>query len=242
METEKRINWKKHILVFFLTLLIFSSGFFLNNILSEKKMTQLTDTQRDLTIDILSLETQFSILNQAPCQNLNESILTKELYDISKKLSLIENTLGENNPDFLRSKKYYSILELKHWLLLKRAAKDCDFDSVFILYFYSDKNSYPDCEKQGYILTYFREKYPFLKIYSFDYDLDLSALQSLKEVYSLKKDLPILIINDEVYFGFKDKKELEEILSEYIEIKEETATTTPLTDLDEAETTEDDAD
>jgi len=205
-------------------------------------MTQLTDTQRDLTIDILSLETQFSILNQAPCQNLNESILTKELYDISKKLSLIENTLGENNPDFLRSKKYYSILELKHWLLLKRAAKDCDFDSVFILYFYSDKNSYPDCEKQGYILTYFREKYPFLKIYSFDYDLDLSALQSLKEVYSLKKDLPILIINDEVYFGFKDKKELEEILSEYIEIKEETATTTPLTDLDEAETTEDDAD
>ena len=205
-------------------------------------MTQLTDTQRDLTIDILSLETQFSILNQAPCQNLNESILTKELYDISKKLSLIENTLGENNPDFLRSKKYYSILELKHWLLLKRAAKDCDFDSVFILYFYSDKNSYPDCEKQGYILTYFREKYPFLKIYSFDYDLDLSALQSLKDVYSLKKDLPILIINDEVYFGFKDKKELEEILSEYIEIKEETATTTPLTDLDEAETTEDDAD
>ncbi len=224
MEINERINLKKHTLIFIFTLLIFFGGFFLSNTLSEKKMAQLTTTQQDLTIDILSLETQFSILAQAPCQNLNESILTQELYDISKKLSSIGVTLGEDNPDFLRAKKYYSILELKHWLLLKRAAKDCNFDSVFILYFYSNTKDCPDCEKQGYILTYFRKKYPFLKIYSFDYELGLSALQSLRSVYSLKKELPILIVNDKVYYGFKNKESLEEILEEYIEIEEATST------------------
>jgi len=82
MEIKERINLKKHALIFIFSLLIFFGGFFLSNILSEKKMAQLSTTQEDLSIDILSLETQFSILAQAPCQNLNESILTQELYDI----------------------------------------------------------------------------------------------------------------------------------------------------------------
>lgn len=235
MPEGKKINWRKHFLVFLTTLLVFSCGFFLSDFLSEKKLSQLTNLQQNLGVDILSLETQFSVLAQAPCENLNESTLTQELYDISQKLTSIENTLGANNPDFLRLKKYYSILEIKHWLLLKRAAKDCNLDLVSIIYFYADNKACPDCEDQGYILTYLRKKYPFLRIYSFDYDLPLSALQTLKSIYVLEKKLPVVVVQNKVYYGFKSKKELEEILGEYIELEppEEEATSTETTSTDE---------
>jgi len=219
MENSKEINWQKYFLVLFVTLLIFGSGFFLSDYLNKKRINQLTSLQQNLRIDILSLETQFSILTQAPCENLNESTLTKELYEISQKLTSVGNTLGREHPYFLQLKKYYSILELKHWLLLKRAARECNLDLSFIIYFYSDEKKCPDCQKQGFILSYFRKKYPFLRIYSFDYDLELSALGALKSIYSLEEKLPIIIVNDEVYYGFKKKEQLEEILRKYIQLE-----------------------
>ncbi len=66
-------------------------------------------------------------------------------------------------------KKYYSILEIKHWLLVKKTAKECKVNIGSIVYLYGDKKNCPNCENQGYVLTTLREKYPFLRVYSFDY-------------------------------------------------------------------------
>ncbi len=230
MQTKK-LNWSRHLTVLLATAIIFAGGFYLSNTIVEKKISAISKLQQGLSIDILSLETQFSILNQAPCKNLNESTLTKELYDISQKLESVGNSLGKDNPDFLMLKKYYSILEIKHWLLLKKTAKECKMNLVSIVYFYSDKKSCPFCEDQGYILTTLREKYPFLRIYSFDYNLMLAPLDTIKSIYKLKQDLPILIVNDDEMYGIKPKEELEEILSQYISLAklEEKATTTQAT-------------
>ena len=215
---DKKINAQKYLLVLFFTLLVFNSGFFLNNQLNKEKIVQLGSLQQDLRIDILSLETQFSILTQAPCENLNESTLTKELYNISQKLTSVGNSLGPEHQDYIQLKKYYSILEIKHWLLLQKAAKECKIPLTFVIYFYTDKKACPKCEDQGYILTYFRKKYPFLRVYSFDYDLDLAALQTLKSIYALKKELPIIVINNEVNYGYKNKEELEQALEEFVDL------------------------
>ena len=188
--------------------------------------------QQNLRTDILSLETQFSILNQAPCANLNESTLTNELYSISQKLTSVGTTLGEDDGNFLELKKYYSILEIKHWLLLQRAAKECKLPLAFIIYFYEDSKNCPQCEDQGYILTYFREKYPFLRIYSFDYNLDLAALKTLKSVFRLQDETPIMVINSDVYCGYKSKDELETIMEKYVKLEsleDKTATSTAAT-------------
>jgi hypothetical protein len=88
------------------------------------------------------------------------------------------------------------------------------------MYFYSDEADCPQCPDQGLILTYLREKYPFLRVYSFDYNLSLSALQTLKSIYSLQPQLPIMIVQEETYYGFKSKDELEEILARHIELAE----------------------
>lgn len=229
---EKKFSVQKYISVLFFTLLIFGSGFFLSDYTTKKRIAQLNDLQQNLRTDILSLETQFSILNQAPCANLNESTLTNELYSISQKLTSVGSTLGEDDGNFLELKKYYSILEIKHWLLLQRAAKECKLPLAFIIYFYEDSKNCPQCEDQGYILTYFREKYPFLRIYSFDYNLDLAALKTLKSVFRLQDETPIMVINSDVYYGYKSKDELETIMEKYVKLEsleDKTATSTSAT-------------
>lgn len=228
----KKLNLGRHFVVLLATAIIFAGGFYLSNIVVEKKISNIAKLQQGLSIDILSLETQFSILSQAPCKNLNESTLTKELFDISQKLESVGNTLGKDNPDFLMLKKYYSILEIKHWLLLKKVAKDCKTNVVSIVYFYGDKKNCSSCEDQGYILTTLREKYPFLRVYSFDYNLALAPLDTIKSIYRLKPDLPIVVVNDDEFYGLKSKEELEEILSQYInlaKLEEQKATTTTKT-------------
>lgn len=233
-DQDKKINPQKYLLVLLFTLLIFGSGFFLNNQLNKKRVTEIGSLQQDLRIDILSLETQFAILEQAPCENLNESTLTKELYEISQKLTSVGNDMGVDHPNYLQLKKYYSILEIKHWLLLQKAAKECSIPLAFVIYFYTDKEDCPKCEDQGYILTHFRKKYPFLRVYSFDYDLELAALQTLKSIYGLKKKFPIMIINNEVHYGYKDKEELEQDLGKFIDLTtlEQEATSTEATSTD----------
>jgi len=234
LKKEKKINPQKYLLVLLFTLLIFSSGFFLNNQFNKKRVTDIGSLQQDLRIDILSLETQFAILEQAPCENLNESTLTKELYEISQRLTSVGNNLGPEHSSYIQLKKYYSILEIKHWLLLQKASKACDLPLAFVIYFYTDREACPKCEDQGYILTHFRKKYPFLRVYSFDYDLDLAALQTLKSIYTLKKEMPIIVINNEVHYGYKNKEELEKTLEEFIDLAtlEEEATSTDEADIE----------
>jgi len=236
INNDKKFNLQKYTLVLFFTLLIFGSGFFLSDYVTKKRIAQLNDLQQNLRTDILSVETQFSILSQAPCANLNESTLTNELYNISQKLTSVGTSIGENDTKFLELKKYYSILEIKHWLFLQQTAQECKLPMTFIIYFYADKKTCPQCEDQGYILTYFREKYPFLRVYSFDYNLELAALKTLKSVFRLKGETPIMVINNDVYYGYKNKDELETILEQYVKLEsleDKTATSTPATSTDE---------
>ena len=83
---------------------------------------------------------------------------------------------------------------------------------VFIIYFYSNTGACPDCQKEGYVLTRMKEKYPELRVYSFDYNLQLSAVDSLKAIYRVKSALPALVIEDNTYTGYKSIEDLEALL------------------------------
>ena len=220
----RKIAFQKYILVFLITLGIFVVSFHISATLNNKRFSELQKIKENLKIDTLSLEIQFSILEAALCENLDESFLVADLYNMGRKLEHMERNLGSENPEVIGLKKHYSLLQIKHWSLVKKANQQCELNLIPILYFYSDKEKCPDCQRQGFVLSYLREKYDNLRIYSFDYDLDLSALDVLKSMYRLKPDFPIIIVKDEVYYGFKNRQDLEEILKEFIletEVEEE---------------------
>jgi hypothetical protein len=218
---KKEIRLGKYLLVGLITIIVFSLGFWLSHDLSQFKLSQVESLRQDLQLDVLSAETQFSLLSANICQHIDSSSLTEEIYFMGQRLDYMEGALGSDNPEVIRLKKQYSLLEIKQWQLTKEAQEKCGAELIPIIYFYSDKKACPTCGQQGYVLSFLRDKYPFLRIYSFDYNLELSALKTLKSLYSLEEDLPIIIIGDQPYYGFRDREEIEEILPQVFETLKE---------------------
>ncbi len=223
------IDTRKYTFTFFVTVSIFATAFFASTFFSSKRVENVKFIQDNIAIDILSSETQFDLLKEVPCQNVSDSMLSPELSILGDKLSHTENDRGEKDDDVIYLKKYYSLLQVKDFLLSKKLAEKCGVvkKPVFIIYFYSNKGNCQDCIKEGYVLTRLKEKYPELRVYSFDYNLDLSVIDSLKAIYRITDNMPALVIDDKTYTGFRSVVELEKLLPDTL--KEATSTQATVT-------------
>ncbi len=221
------IDTRKYIFTFVLTATLFATAFFASSFFSEKRVQSVKEIQDNIAIDILSSETQFDLLKEVSCSNVSDSMLSPQLSEIGEKLSRTESERGSDDADVIYLKKYYSLLEVKDYLLSKQLIAKCGATKkpVFIIYFYSNKGDCPECEKEGYVLTRLKEKYPELRVYSFDYNLDLSAVDSMKRIYKISSSLPALVIEDKTYIGFKSVEDLEKLLPDTLKAVD-TATTT----------------
>lgn len=225
------IDTKKYLFTFFVTVAIFTTAFFASTYFSNKRVENVKFIQDNIAIDILSSETQFDLLKEVSCQNVGYSILSVELSTLGDKLSHTENERGETDQDVVYLKKYYSLLQVKDYLLSKKLAEKCGAvkKPVFVIYFYSNEGDCPDCKREGYVLTRLKEKYPELRVYSFDYNLDLSVIDSLKAIYRIEKALPALVVEDKVYTGYKSIEEMEALLPDTLKSVDIATTTSAST-------------
>ncbi len=224
------IDTKKYIFTFLITAAIFATALFASSFFSQKRVENVKFIQDNIAIDILSSETQFDLLKEVSCQTVSDSMLSPELSVLGDKLSHTENERGGADEDVIYLKKYYTLLQIKDYLLSKKLAEKCGAlkKPIFIIYFYSNKGDCADCTKEGYVLTRLKEKYPELRVYSFDYDLNLSVIDSLKAIYRIKAPLPALVIEDKTYTGYKSVEELEALLPDTLKVAD-VATSTQAT-------------
>lgn len=182
--------------------------------LNNARIAELAQIEDKIALDTLSLETQFDLLAEAPCQEVSEgSVLSGELNDLAARLSYTEERLGQDDAEVLKLKRQYTLLQIKDYLLMKRLAKDCkNLRPVFVLYFYSNEGDCPGCAEAGYALSYLRQTYPGLRVYSFDYNLDLGALKTLRAVLDIDEPLPAFVIGGKNYNGLTSLSELEPLL------------------------------
>ena len=160
MEIEndrEKTDWLKYFYTFVITALIFATAIYISDYFSNKKITQLKTMGDKISLDILSSETQFSLLTESSCENIDDN-------------------------------------------------------TVFILYFYSNKGSCTDCQNEGYVLTKLHELYPQIRIYSFDYDFNIPTIETLKSMYSIENKLPALFINGKVQYGLKTIDDIKKII------------------------------
>ncbi len=217
----RKIKVHIYIITFIITASIFISAFLINNLLNEKRISQIKNLQDNISLDILSLETQFDLLAEQSCENIKQnSILSKELVSLGNKLVFMEQELGTKNEKVIHLKKFYSLLEIKDYLLMKKVTKKCTNSPIFILYFYSNNNC-RDCIKQGYALTRLAKEYPKLRIYSFDYNLNLPAIKTLTGIYKIKNRLPAIFVNKQVFYGYKTIDELKTIIPQLSDLETE---------------------
>jgi len=221
----RTVDWKKYALVLLITVTIFATALYVSNRLNDRRIDEIREIGDQISIDILSSETQFSLLAESSCNDLaGQSILSKEINTLAEKLSYTESKLGSDNDEVMKLKRYYSLLEIKDYLLMKKVTSKCGTKPITVLYFYSNGGDCEECERAGYVLTALRERYPDLRVYSFDYHLNLSALRTLISIFNIEPRFPAIMINDEVFYGFTS---LEDIEKKVPELKASLATTTP---------------
>lgn len=178
------------------------------NYLNDARLAELASIEDQLSIDALSLDTQFQLLAAAPCDSATSTMLT-ELTDLGSRLAYAENQLGANNAQVIRLKERYSLLEIRDYLITKQLAQACRTKPVTVLYFYSNQGDCSDCDKAGYALSYLRDTYPQLRVYSFDYHLDLGALKTLIAVEKIEPPLPAFVVSGKRSNGFTTLADLE---------------------------------
>jgi|JI10StandDraft_1071094.scaffolds.fasta_scaffold83224_2 uncharacterized protein YdcH (DUF465 family) len=220
MDKSQGTSGKKYLFVFFITLGIFASAFLLSNYFSDRKLEKLRTIQDSISIDLLSSETQFSLLSELSCKDVSAATLSDELNSLAGKIEFAEGSVGGQS-EVEQLKKYYSLLQIKDFLLMEQIKERCGTKIYSILYFYTNADNCTECVKQGYVLTELRRKYPDLRVYSFDYNLDLSAVNSLIAIYKVDDtELPALIINDAVMTGFKSTEDIEALLPAMVKAQE----------------------
>jgi len=214
------IDWKKYLIVFFITALLFLTASYLSNYFGAKKINELKSIQDKIAIDILSSETQFSLLSELSCKNISDSVFSGELEELGSKLEWGQDNLGATD-EVSYLKKYYSLLQIKDYILAKKISERCKVKSAFILYFYTTAENCSDCEREGLVLSSLRDKYPELRVYSFDYSTDLSAVKAMLQIYKIKDtELPALVVDDEVLTGFHSIEELESRVQKSFKLQE----------------------
>lgn len=210
---------QKYILTFVITAAIFVTAFYIARTFDRQRVADIRATQEAVSIDILSLETQFDLMGSLDCSTIEENpVLSEELNSLASRLSVAEQNLGSNNSEVISLKKQYTLLEIKDYILMREIAQKCaKFKPVYVLYFYSNQGDCADCGRMGDVLTYLRETYPGLRVYSFDYHLDLSALRTLTTLRKIDdaRGLPAFAVNNRApVYGFKNLGDMQALIPE----------------------------
>ncbi|KND49766.1 MAG: hypothetical protein AB203_01610 [Parcubacteria bacterium C7867-008] len=200
----KSLATRNAILALVITLLIIGSVVYAVNYLDRQRVAELSSIQNQLATDTLSVETQFALLESAPCEDISEgNTLSQEVSNLGEKLSTAESRLGATDEQVIQLKNQYTLLEIRDYLLTKRLAEACNFKPTVALYFYSNiPGACTDCDRASYALSYLHDQNPNLRVYSFDYNLNLGALKTLIAVEKVKPEFPAFVIEGKRAYGF----------------------------------------
>ena len=120
---QQQSDWKRYVIVFFITLVLFLTAIYLSNYFNNRKLAQLKNIQDNISIDILSSETQYSLLSELSCKNVSGSVLSDELGELGNKIEWGQNNIGTTE-ELLYLKKYYSLLRHLAYLFHYQIHKD----------------------------------------------------------------------------------------------------------------------
>lgn len=198
------------LIAFGITVVLVATVAYAVNYLNRARVAELASIEDQIAIDTLSLDTQFSLLEAAPCDSIASSTaLVGKLGDLGSRLSYAEGQLGADDPQVVLLKQQYSLLEIRDYLITRKLVEACGTKPITVLYFYSNEGDCPDCDKAGYALSYLRDTYPSLRVYSFDYHIDLGAMQTFIALNKIRDSFPAFVINGKKIYGFTSLSDLE---------------------------------
>ena len=74
------LRWSSYVVALLITAAIFATALYASDYFNNRRIAEIQATQSSISIDILSLETQFDLLAEHSCQDISEnSVLSSEI-------------------------------------------------------------------------------------------------------------------------------------------------------------------
>lgn len=211
-----------------ITLGIFFLGLFLGLAIEGKRVNYIESVSRQQNLDFSSLQLQYAFIDQLS-QEKNclavQKTFEQNINNLESTRIRLENfdrdaTLNKNELDILKNE--YVLAQIKYWLLAERTRDLCGSDIISILYFFSDEEKCPDCDKQSFVLTYLKKRFKDrLLIFSFDSEFEQEQMVTLlKKTYSISS-YPTIVIEGKPKNGFQSKEAILKDICGYYKEKPE---------------------
>ena len=212
----------RYLLAGFITLLIFLLGMLLGLVVEGKRVDYIQTQSKSQNLDFVSLQLQYQLISELS-QERNCPAVSAAFNDFLKELGKTEERLIEydkeatiNKEDFALLKQEYVQAEVNYWMLAKRTKDVCKSDFVTLLYFYAPSEICKECDNQGFVLTYLKDKLKDkLLIFSFDSSFtNEQIIGMLTKTYNITA-YPTLILENETVSGFHDSSYLMKEICKY---------------------------
>jgi len=201
-----------------LTFLVFVSGILIGWYLDNQRVSYLTKRYEDLETELQSLiiEDKFyqifgnsSLICNFSFDRMYEVV--KEVDELGERLESFEKINQFNLQEFGRLKKRYTNLNIDLWLRILKLKGKCNYTVHTILYFYPTKTVCVECDAQGLVLTYWKNRYPKqIMIFPIDGDLDIPLVSSIKSTFNVERYTTLIIDEKKRVEGFISKEDLGE--------------------------------
>lgn len=219
------LDKKIFLIGFFITSLIFLSILFLNSLMDDKREEAVIQRMSNIVEEYEDMQTLLLMSEffgeEATCVALESMLVSmnKGLWDLGMKIDLYRQATEEfmKDPFYLEQKREFNRKEVLYFSMLKKMKDMCNVDQTIISFFYKKKEDCPDCDAQSFVLADIRrdvekkKKDEELALFSFDADIGLPSINLLIKFYNITF-YPCIVIEDMIYCGLHDKKQLINIL------------------------------
>jgi len=204
---------RRYFLAFIIGTAIFLIGFGITYAISYLEFQRVTNMQGPLSYSIFQEKLKYSFFNKSLCSEESFLDVSKELAFQGRIIDDLEKKLGKNNENVIFRKKFYSLIEVEHLEFIEIRNKQCNESINTITFFYSNEQKDAKAsEDAGELLNVLSSKYPSLKIYSFDINLDSDLVKQLMQMHKVTKSPSVVINEKKLIESPKNTKEIENYL------------------------------
>ncbi len=218
---ERKVSASKYLLALFFTLIVFGAGVLLGIALEKARLkdAQQITLQQKVNLQSLQLQQRYIDSGIADCNALNH-ILETNINELARKGEIIvgyEKKAVLNPNEFNLQLQDYFLTEIQFLLLSQEIDRQCQQDSVKIIYFY-DEN---ELDTQGDILDYLKKLFKErVLVFSFNSKFNVEPMIStLLTSYNITA-FPAVVVDRKVFQGHTNLEVLKEaICSDFLLMK-----------------------
>lgn len=215
---DRKVDWEYLVLAFFVTVLLMTGIFYLGTGLNDHKVNSLRDDVKQIEVEqrshSLGLQLAESVEGQK-CEAMKRwaESSVPEIQNLRQEVAAYESSSKVENTEYKLVKKRYMNLVIQNLIEIRQMEERCGDNRVNIVYIYT-KNDCGRCEDQGTVLTHYRRSYEDeVIVHPLDADLGMKSIDFMEDFYNVT-EYPVMIIEGEVYEGFRSKEEVGDIIQQ----------------------------